>query len=92
MLNIPAEYDKRYFADKINGHFSISFSLLRYHVSLLVLAGELWCMHQEWLQLRWARTTDQKMAAVHGTLCMIPPRNSQQQPVTSVLYLHFYGD
>jgi hypothetical protein len=37
---------------------------------------ELWWMNQEWLEFRWGSTVDQKMAAVHGTLCTIPPCNS----------------
>jgi hypothetical protein len=41
---IPAGYDT-YFAGKINGLFSQSFSLLRYEVSLLVCARQLWWMN-----------------------------------------------
>jgi hypothetical protein len=33
MLNIPAEYDTRYFTTKINGQFSPTFSLLHNCVS-----------------------------------------------------------
>jgi hypothetical protein len=67
----------RCFSCKINEHFSPRFSLLRYQVSLLVFARRSW-MNQEWLELRWGTTMDQKMAAVHGTLCTIPTRNSNQ--------------
>jgi hypothetical protein len=35
-------------------------------------------MNQEWLELKWGRTIGQKLAAVHGTLTTIPPRNSNQ--------------
>jgi hypothetical protein len=34
---------------------------------------------------------DQKMAAVHGALCIIPPRNSNRQPVTQDCHLGFLG-
>jgi hypothetical protein len=55
------------------------FSLLRYHVSLMLFARGLWWINQEWLQLvRWGHTIDHNIAAVHGTLCTIPPRNSNQ--------------
>jgi hypothetical protein len=39
---------------------------------------ELWWMNQELLELRWRLTVDQKMSAVHGTLCTIPLHNSKQ--------------
>jgi hypothetical protein len=45
-------------------------------VSLLVFAREIWWMDQQWTELRWGHTIDHKVAAVLGTLCMIPPRNS----------------
>jgi hypothetical protein len=45
-------------------------------MSLLVLSRELWWMNTEWLELRRVRTIDQRMAAVHGTLCTIPSCNS----------------
>jgi hypothetical protein len=35
-------------------------------------------MSKEWLELRWGRTIDDKMVAVHGTLYTIPLRNSNQ--------------
>jgi hypothetical protein len=39
---------------------------------------ELWRMNWERLELRWGRAVDQKVAAVHGMLCMIPPHDSNQ--------------
>jgi hypothetical protein len=45
---------------------------------LLVFATELWWINQERLKLRWGHTTDQKIAAVHGMLCTIPPHNSNR--------------
>jgi hypothetical protein len=36
-------------------------------------------MNHEWLELRWGRTKDQKMVAVHGMLSTIPPRNSNRK-------------
>jgi hypothetical protein len=58
--------------------FLAKFLLIRYHVSLLVFARELWLMNQESLELGLGCKEDQKMTAVHGTRCMIPPRNSNQ--------------
>jgi hypothetical protein len=56
--------------------FLAKFFLLRYHVSLLVTARELWWMNQEWLERRWGTHTRSEMVAVHGTLCTILPRNN----------------
>jgi hypothetical protein len=39
-------------------------------------SGQLRWMNQEWLELRWRRLVDHKMATVRGTLCTVPPRNS----------------
>jgi hypothetical protein len=58
------------------GHFSPSPHQLHYYVYLLVFAREFWWMNQE-LEMR-ERTTDQKMAAAHGTPCTIPLRKSNQ--------------
>jgi hypothetical protein len=77
-IRSTTSFRERYFAGKIKGHFSPSLSLLRYQKSLLVLSRELWWMNQEWLELRWGSTKDKKRAAVHGALCTIPPRNSNQ--------------
>jgi hypothetical protein len=35
-------------------------------------------MNRELLELRWGRTIDQKMAAVHGKFCMIPPLSNNR--------------
>jgi hypothetical protein len=35
-------------------------------------------MNQEWLELRWGRTINQKIAAVLGTLCTVLSYNSKQ--------------
>jgi hypothetical protein len=43
MLKNPAKYE-RYFTGKIYGHFSSTFLLLRYLMSLLVTTRELWWM------------------------------------------------
>jgi hypothetical protein len=77
MLKIPAEYERDISSAKFT---AISCQVTR--DSLLgvsaVLARELWWMNQELLELRWGRKIDQKMAAVHGMLCTIPPRDSNQ--------------
>jgi hypothetical protein len=54
------------FAGIINAHLSPSLSLLRCKVFLLVFVSDLWWLNQEWLELRWGRKIDQKIAAVHG--------------------------
>jgi hypothetical protein len=46
-------------------------------VALLVFAIELWWMNEELLELMGS-TVDQKMVAVYGALCTIPPLNSIQ--------------
>jgi hypothetical protein len=78
MLTNPAGYEK-ILRQQNSPTFLARFLPIRYYVSLLVFARDLWWMDQEWLELRWGRTTDQKIVAVHGTLCTIPPRNSNQQ-------------
>jgi hypothetical protein len=62
--------------------FLAKFLLLRYQMSLLVIAGELWLMNREGLELRYGRTVDQKMVAVLGTSFAIPPCNSMQTTAT----------
>jgi hypothetical protein len=51
-----------------------TFLVMFLPASLLVVCWyfpELWWMNREWLEIRWRRI----MAAVHGTLYTIPPRN-----------------
>jgi hypothetical protein len=51
---------------------------------------ELWWMNWERLELRWGHAIDQKMATVHGMLCMIPPHDSNQYCIdTPLLSLAF---
>jgi hypothetical protein len=68
----PYRHEKRYYAGKIHGDFSLRFASRR----LCWLLPELWWMHQEWSELRWRRTSDQIMVAVRGTPCASPPRKS----------------
>jgi hypothetical protein len=69
MFKIPAEYGR----DTSSGKFKdiLANSLTRCHASLLQ-------MNQKLLELRWGHTTYQKMALVHGTLCTIPPHNTNK--------------
>jgi hypothetical protein len=81
MLKNPQEYGKRYFVEKIHRHLSPCFF---YYLLLRVSAGT--CQravvdNQEWLELR--HKIDHKMLAVHGTLCAIPPRNSNLPEIIS---------
>jgi hypothetical protein len=85
----PCGVRQRYFTDKINGRFS----LLRCSVSLLVFARERDLMNESGMietqietHYRW------EMVAMRGTLCTIPPRNSNQYPitVTVIILKQFY--
>jgi hypothetical protein len=71
MLKIPTEYE--------GDSASVKFNSISRQVSacfctwcLLIANIELWWMNQEWLELRWGNTNDQKMVTVHGTPCEIP--------------------
>jgi hypothetical protein len=57
----PCGVWEKYFTSKINAKISSSFSLICYYVSLLLFS-----MNQERSEIRWGRTTDQKMVAVNG--------------------------
>jgi hypothetical protein len=65
----------RYYISRIQGHFS---------QPPLATAICLWCSQRALvdgsgiLELRWGCTIGHKMAAVTGTLCSTPPRNSNQ--------------
>jgi hypothetical protein len=67
-VRIPGECDR----DTTPAKFKFFFC------QLSAAAKERCWMNQEWLELRWRCTKDQKMAAVHWTVCVIPPRNSNQ--------------
>jgi hypothetical protein len=41
-------------------------------MSVMVIATELWWMNQEWLELRWGRTIDQKWPQCKAALCLHP--------------------
>jgi hypothetical protein len=58
----------KYFVGKIRRPFLAKYFLLRYYMSLLVTASEVWCMSQERLELRWGRTVDQKCSQCMGRL------------------------
>jgi hypothetical protein len=77
MLNIPAEYDTRYFTTKINGQFSPTFSLLHNCASAGIYQRAL-AEESGMIRTQMEMHNNQKMAAVHGTLCMTPPHNSDQ--------------
>jgi hypothetical protein len=47
MLKEPYTYKKRYFVGKIHGYFFATLLLLRYYMSLLAIARQLWRMNQE---------------------------------------------
>jgi hypothetical protein len=76
MLKNPAEYDRDTSWSKFKDVFRQLYASL---LDVSAATGEFWWMNQELLKLRWGRSIDQKMAAVHGTLCRIPTRNSNQQ-------------
>jgi hypothetical protein len=80
MLKIPMEYN-RFLPAKLMDICCQSSSQLCYWMSLLVSARELWWMNQEWLELRWGHTVNQKMATVLGTVCTIPHSNGNQYSV-----------
>jgi hypothetical protein len=42
------------------------------------------------LELKWGRSVDQKMTAVHGTLCTIPPVTSKFTHILVVVSLIMY--
>jgi hypothetical protein len=73
MLKIPAEYDRYTLSAKLK---DISRQLPALLLVVSVTTIELWWMNQEC-------TIDQKMATVHGTLCTIPPYNSNQYEATT---------
>jgi hypothetical protein len=52
------------------------FLLFRYYVSLLVNDRQLLWMNQKLLTLRRGTHNSSVTVAVHGTICAIPPRNS----------------
>jgi hypothetical protein len=56
----------------------ISRQLLASLLGISAATREVWWMNEELLELRWGGTIDKKMAAVHGTLCTIPPCSSNQ--------------
>lgn len=60
-------YENIYFR-QIARPFLAKFLLLRYRLSLLIIAREVWWLIQERLELSWERTIVQ-MIAVHGTHC-----------------------
>jgi hypothetical protein len=76
MLKIPAEYDRDTSLTKFK---DISHQLPASPLGVSAATRDLWWMTQERLELRWGHTIDQKMAAVHGTICTIPPRNSNEK-------------
>jgi hypothetical protein len=85
MVKIPTDYDR----DTSPAKFTdISRQVTPCFATrcVLVFARELWWMNQEWLDLRWGRTIEYKMVAVHVTLCSIPPRNSNQYLTTCSQY------
>jgi hypothetical protein len=65
---------KRYFIDKIPGPFLAKFSYFAARC-LLLISRELWWTNQEWLEMRWGRTIDQKWSQCKGRL-VHPHRNS----------------
>jgi hypothetical protein len=77
MLKIPAEYERDTSSAKFKG---ISSQLRASLLGVCAETKELWWMNQEWLQLRWGGTVDQKLAAVRETFYTKPPLNSKQQP------------
>jgi hypothetical protein len=75
MLKIPAEYNR----DATSARFKeISRQLPASLLDVYAATREHWWLDQEWIELRSGQTVHQKRAAVHGTLCSIPPRNSNQ--------------
>jgi hypothetical protein len=77
-VKYPCWVWQKYLAGKVNECYSPIVSPFRYYVSLLKYARDIWWLNQELFELRWGRTRDMKMAVVHGTLFVIPPRNSDQ--------------
>jgi hypothetical protein len=77
MLKIPAEFVRGTSPAKLPSTASEVFPALPVCLSA-IFPRELWWMNRELLELRWGRIINQKMAAVHGKLCTIPPRNSNQ--------------
>jgi hypothetical protein len=78
MFEIPAEYDRDTSPAKTNGHFSPSSSLRRYKVFTGICQRALQDESRMIELGGGGRKIDQKMATVLGTLCMIPPLNSNQ--------------
>jgi hypothetical protein len=71
MLKVPAaaEYNGDTSSEKLTG-------VSRQVSARLATKFVCWWMNQKLLELRWGRKIDQEIAAVHETLCTIPPRNS----------------
>jgi hypothetical protein len=74
MLQIPAEYDR----DMLAKLRDIPCQLHALLLDVSATTRKHWWMTHKRLELRWRRTIHQKTAAVHGTLCMIPPCNTNQ--------------
>jgi hypothetical protein len=62
MLKVPSEYDRNTFSK----FKDVSCQLPALLLDVSAETRELWWIYQEWLELRWGCTVDQKMAAVHG--------------------------
>jgi hypothetical protein len=76
ILKIPAQYDRDTTSAKfkdMSRHLPASLLGVSACIFQTSLVGE-----SEMIMTQMGRTIDHKMAAVHGAVCTIPPRNSNQ--------------